>query len=909
MPKSEAIQKIAELVKKYEQVKNTGQINKYSEEDTKKGFIVPFFQALGWNFEDRDEVSSEEHVQTQGFIDYGFYLNGRGKFFLEVKKLSANIHQENYADQAIRYSFNRVVTWAVLTDFETLKIFNAQAVSKYLGDKQYFAINSDDYIKEFDKLWLLSKAAFREDLIDKQAEADGKKLQKVFVTDTLFADLNESRRLLTKSLNQWNPGVSREDLDEGVQKLLDRLVFLRVAEDRKIEEPILRRLIRDWRNRKDKSLTIYQSMTAKFRELDRIYNSNLFAEHPFEKWEEHDDTTEKVIEILYGKPGYYEYDFKAIPADTLGTVYENYLGYQLAQSEKGVEVSKSARKRKEQGIYYTPTYIVDYIANNTLKPVLDKCESWQDLNSIKVLDPACGSGSFLIRALEMIYQKHREFGNTGAEFLIKTQILLSNIYGVDLDEKAVEITQLNLLLNTLDSRMRLPLLDKNIKNGNSLISGTDEELKKYFGENFRDKKPFNWQEEFPEVFNRENPGFDVIIGNPPYIDSEQMTKVMPEDREYISNNFKTAKGNWDIFCAFIERAIELTRHGGYQSFIVPNKLISANYALATRRILSEQGSIISLRDYSKIKVFPISVYPVVYVARRQEPDNTVLLEFVSPSENNLKINGRALQYQAFSNKGDWQVQKSVENSGLMQKISSAKDTSLLDNFGSVLGAATVSEAYQLKDYIKDKQYGSFKVVNSGTIDRYTPLWGLKKMRYLGLSLLNPTVKKSDLEQISKNRYDQANKTKIIIANMTIRLEAMIDEKGEFLPGKSTSIIIPHADPFLLLGIINSRVLNYYFVNKFEANHLQGGAIRVGPPELKKLPIPNKVKNPDAHNGIIKLVKSIITLEQELNRSTENSNKWHSLKSEIEKTDRQIDQLVYKLYNISPDEIQIVEKSD
>ena len=195
---------------------------------------------------------------------------------------------------------------------------------------------------------------------------------------------------------------------------------------------------------------------------------------------------EKIIPILYGKEGYYEYDFKVIPADILGSVYENYLGYRLSKSKKGTIISKDAKKRKEQGIYYTPTFIVDYIVRNALKPVLERCKSVYDLNKIKVLDPACGSGSFLIKAFEVISEKYKEWHYNDAR--TKSQILTQNLYGVDLDGQAVEIARLNLLIAALDSKDKLPLLTDNIKNGNSLISGTDEELKKYFGKNFRDKK-------------------------------------------------------------------------------------------------------------------------------------------------------------------------------------------------------------------------------------------------------------------------------------------------------------------------------------------------------------------------------------------------------------------------------------
>ena len=156
-----------------------------------------------------------------------------------------------------------------------------------------------------------------------------------------------------------------------------RLLFIRVAEDRGIEP----QLLFQWFDKPEMTTEkhLYQSMTEKFREFDSFYNSNLFSEHPFEQWEEYSGATEKVIHIFYGKEGYYEYDFKAMPADVLGTVYENYLSHRLSKSRKGTTVSKDAGKRKEQGIYYTPSYIVDYIVKNALGPVLDKCKTIEDI--------------------------------------------------------------------------------------------------------------------------------------------------------------------------------------------------------------------------------------------------------------------------------------------------------------------------------------------------------------------------------------------------------------------------------------------------------------------------------------------------------------------------------------------------
>src|SRR3989338_8880334 len=537
-------EKIQKLIEKYEEVKISGKLRSYSEEETKKGFIEPLFELLGWDISNKKEVSLEESISSQK-VDYGFYLNERIKFYLEAKKFNVDLYSENFADQAIRYSFNKGAVWAVLTNFETLIIFNAQDIERKLGDKKLLTLHYNEYVEKFDKLWLLSKESFEKDLLDKYGEEVGKKIERIPISSLLYKDLQECREILIEHLSKWNEKVNPDDLDEGVQKILDRLLFIRVAEDRGVEPPTLRPMDREYYGRKDQKETLYQAMIEKFRELDSFYNSNLFSEHFFEKWEEFSGATAEVINKLYGKEGCYDYDFKVMPSDVLGAVYENYLSHRLSKSRKGTTVSKDAGKRKEQGIYYTPSYIVDYIVKNALAPVLDKCKSIEDIKKVKVLDPACGSGSFLIMAVEVIAEKNREFGAKN-EKLIKLQILEENIYGVDLDTQAVEITRLNLLINALSDRTKFSPL-KNIKNGNSLT--------------------FDWQDEFSEVFKQG--GFDVVIGNPPYI-KEFVSKDAFD--ELHSNPYY--QGKMDIWTMFACMSIDLLKENGLLGFIAPNNWVT-----------------------------------------------------------------------------------------------------------------------------------------------------------------------------------------------------------------------------------------------------------------------------------------------------------------------------------------------
>lgn len=833
--------KIQQLVDKYEKVLSERRTGGYTEEETKKDFILPLFECLGWDVENKNEVSAEEH-QSSGRVDYGFYLNGRIKFYLEAKSLRADLNREEYANQAIKYSWNKGVTWAILTDFESIKIFNAQDINESLFSKLYFEIKYDQLLECFDQLWLLSKEAFEENLIDKEAEKVGKKLQKISVGEQLYKTLNECRNLLINRLGAWNDIKDKNLLDEGVQKLLDRLIFIRVAEDRGIEEQTLIPLIRESENSRSKNeAQLYEAMVSKFRELDEIYNSNLFSPHPFETWKEHSGATEKVIKLLYGKPGYYEYDFKIIPADILGAVYENYLGHRLSQSKKGVSVDKDSKKRKEQGIYYTPSFIVDYIVENTLKPVLDNCKSISDLKKIKVLDPACGSGSFLIKALDMINEKYKEFGSKNDQ-LNKIMILQENIYGVDLDEQAIEIARLNLLINTLSKRIKLPNLAKNIKNGNSLISGTDEELEKYFGKYFKEKKPFNWGEAFPEVFKQG--GFDVIIGNPPYIN---MYTLEEDEINFFKNKFKLALNYFDLFALFVEQSIKNLKNDGNIGFIIPSLFLKGvKYS--------------SLREYININSKDLFV--------KEMGDNVFVNVSMPTCIINLKKGKNEFKNNYFENKIDLFHKKQTINLG---------DISYVKR-GIEIG----------QDKLVDK--GIVKCISGRDIDRYI----IKSSRYINAETLTLYRKSEDIFLPPK----------LLVRETGSCIITAYDKQGIITTRSLYNVKINDSSWILfVLGILNSNLYKFYFRTYISPDTKVFPKIRIE--QLKNIPI---ILSKEYKNIIISLVSKIIKLNLELQDAAENSNEWVSLKEEIKKIDKKIDEEVYKLYDLTPEEIAVVEKS-
>jgi type I restriction-modification system DNA methylase subunit len=816
-------------------------------------------------------------------VDYGFYINGRIKFYLEAKSLKEDLNREDYARQAIRYSFNKGATWAILTDFESIKVFNAQAISKYLGDKLYFEIPYNEYISRLDQLLLLSKESFQSDLIDVEAKRVGKMLQKMPVGELLFEDLEECREILIHDLSLWNEKVDKELLDEGVQKILDRLIFLRVAEDRKIEPPTLIPLIRAWENT-DRKIPLYKSMISTFRELDSVYNSNLFSKHPFEDWEDYSDATKKVINILYGKEGYYEYDFKAMPADVLGGVYENYLGYKLSQSKKGLAVGKNAKKRKEQGIYYTPTFIVDYIVRNALKPVLDRCKSVGDLKKIKVLDPACGSGSFLIKALEIIADKYQDFNCKVDEFT-KIEIIMENLYGVDLDMQAVEIARLNLLINTLEQRGIMPSLDKNIKNGNSLISGADEELEKYFGKNFRDKKPFNWNEEFPEVFKQG--GFDVIIGNPPWVSlkgKHGSEDVSDDEIKYFSDHYTGNTYAPNLYELFIWKALSLLAKDGMLSLIVPDRLLAnEQYALLRKKIL-ENFTILKL--WLKVDFPGVIADTVIFVLQNSNPLNNVIEFLEYPNEAPSKV-----KQSSYLNGEDNSILYVDDNSTTISKKLSNNE-----NFAQLVEFANTTSGCGAKSFfIHEAQQSKheMRIIKGENIQKY------KIIGYFWFEFKDENLsgRTRDIEKLGV-------KEKILLRKTGIDLIATFDNSGiypeqslYFVYGADTETLL------YLLALLNSKFVNYYYHNFAVTN--KNSTPQLKNIDLDKFPIP-KASEAEKKNIVI-LSKKMLSLNNDLNKIPEHSEKWEHLKNEIEKTDKKIDEEVYKLYDLTTEETETVEK--
>jgi len=602
MSKETAREKFRDLVERYNQIVKEGKIPKFSEADVGSKFILPFIEALGWDVKNIDEVREQRRTLT-GPADYSLNVNGIPKLVVEIKRFDESLdtvrttrgREESYPEQAIRYAWHMKVDWVVLSNFAETRLYYSHVIKP--RDGLIFEFKYNEYLENFEKLWILSKESVVSGILDTYE----KRRMRRDIDKEILGDLVACRKILVDSINKNNPELVKAEVKESVQKILDRILVIRVAEDRGIiGSDSLWKELDSWKTR-GLPTPFMRSLKSLFRDFDDIYNSKLFEKHTCEDLKLDNEALEKIIFILY------KYNFDLISADVLGAIYEDYIGHILREAEKGIDIVKDYAARKEAGIYYTPTHVVEYIVRNALTPFL-KEKSPEHVSAIKVLDPACGSGSFLIKAFDVLKEYYEDYNRnqrkkagaiidlTSFGTLISNlekRILADNIFGVDLDPQAAEIAAVNLMLKALRKGERLPLiLGDNIKCGNSLVSGTKDELEKYFGVYWKEERPFDWHEEFPLIFERG--GFDIVIGNPPH-----GAKLSEEERKYFFDKFQVAKGYKNSASLFIERAAQLLKEGGILGLVIPKSLTFSQKWSVTRNYILQNLQLIEIADISK----------------------------------------------------------------------------------------------------------------------------------------------------------------------------------------------------------------------------------------------------------------------------------------------------------------------
>ncbi len=969
------LEAINSLMAKYESLSGRER-RSYKEADTRTNFIDHLFAALGWDVYDRHEVEREPMTRS-GFADYAFKMGGVVRFYLEAKPLEDNLYKEDYARKAITYAYNKGVPWAVLCSFAGLQVFNAEWETTDLNKARVVNLTWQDYSAADSPLLLLSRDAFSEGELEKHAQKWGGMKPRLPVEKSLFEQMRHWRGNLFSQIKAYRADLSLDQVDEAVLRLLNRLIFIRSCEDRHIEETKLRTALNEWAEGGYQPQLV-EVLRSVFSEFDVNYDSDLFNLALADQVFVESIALRDIISGLYAPPrSLAAYDFSVMDADVLGQVYEQYLGYvatevkteaakQRSLSDMGFEVEQQEFeakrvKRKAHGIYYTPKWVVDYVINQTVGRYLEE-HNHDDILNMTILDPSCGSGSFLIDAFETLLAYHAQVEGKSPRDLGKArrwQILTENIFGVDLDQQAVDIARLNLLLRAVARRELLPGLQDNVVCGNSLISGSREELRRYFGRRWQEKHAFGWDDRFERVMERG--GFDVIVGNPPYVRIQTLDR---KEVDYYNDTYNAATGNYDIYCLFVEKGLQLLRPGGRLGFIVPNKFFSAAYGKGLRRLLSEAEAVEQIVDFGEAQVFESGTnYTCLLFLKKAGHDKVVYVP--ASKAGQARANGpdlvdaerhRVAVQHASLGAGPW-VLTGGRESALMEKMSAA---------GRPLSAVT-SRIFQGLKTGADRVYVLTVVRRCDSITEVRPRIARKDFQ-LEADLLKPLIKGAHMRRYHveapsqvvlfpyrdgtvisgeemKDRYPLCWKyllscrsvldrrehglyregnwhgysriqalevmglPKIITPDLAASARYSYDDSGSFYfsggaAGGYGIIVDIGVNARYVLGVLNSRAADWLLRNV--STKFRGGYSSYESRFIGRIPIPQAGAR--ATEAVASSVDRILELHARLlAKGDAHDEERARIEREIEDTDHEIDDLVYHLYGLTQAERAIVEK--
>jgi len=953
---------VHDLVERFQRNLQSYQSPDFNEANLRIQFINPFFEALGWDVTNRTgkaeaykDVIHEDAIKVGGTTkapDYCFRIGGTRKFFLEAKKPAVNLKDEiSPAYQLRRYAWSAKLPLSILTDFEEFAVYDCRtrpSLSDKPATSRTLYLTYKDYLEKWDEIAsIFSKEAVEKGSFDRYAVTDRKR-GTATVDAEFLAEIEHWRESLAKNLALRNPRLSVHDLNFAVQRTIDRIIFLRICEDRGVEhDGQLQALLNGEHT--------YGRLRELYTRADDRYNSGLFhfqaekgrAEAPDNitpSLKIDDKVLKEIIKRLYYPDSPYE--FSVFPAEILGQVYEQFLGKVIRLTAgHQAKVEEKPEVKKAGGVYYTPTYVVEYIVQQTVGKFC-RNKTPRHIERFRVLDPACGSGSFLISAYGYLMKCHRDwylqdgpekhkkelFHTVSGEWRLTTQekkrILLNNIYGVDIDNQAVEVTKLSLLLKVLEGESdetlkrqlsfvrerALPDLGNNIKCGNSLI-GTD-----YFSEQLLPDdeemhrvNPFDWESEFSQIIK--TGGFDAVIGNPPWggdIDKQlsYLHAKYPESTQEHTDSFKL----------FIEGGLRLTRDKGVLSMIAPNTLLRQRRIRDVRSLML-QNQIIALVDLGE-EVFDRVVAPsCIFVIEkapcgRAHKVQTLNLGKLTNAEKAayFEKNGHAgmlVEQSTFSDNADLEFAATTKRFRVpVIALGKLKDFECKDagiNYQRVRvgmqekGKSDLSERLL---YEGNRRKASDQMYWKGSdIDRYRIAESTTRFcrtNYKGF------IRPNEVVHLGENIYKVT--PKILLRQTADHIIAVLDQKGVWF-GRSIIAIVPSISTKYrteyLLGLLNSKYLCSLY---HELAHETGRVFaQVKLAKLKQLPIRSiNFSNPQEkskHDKMVALVERMMGLHQRLAKTKGEADKL-PLHRQIHATDREIDRLVYDLYELTEEEISI-----
>ncbi len=969
----------------------------YQEAEARRDFIDKFLIAFGWDvnhetqknpYEQEVKVERKEHGVSQRRADYALYLapNFRDvKFYVEAKKPHGDIATQDNYFQTIRYGWNSQTPIAALFDFGQFEIVDCRfkpdlktALQRNLKKFHYSQYSDGEKFAEI--YWLFSREAVAGGSLEKYAETLPKKRGAVqhgllesgeqSFDEAFLEELDAHRETLAHIFKNSNPKLDGETLTEVTQRTLDRLVFIRFLEDKLIEPQYL---VAKFGER----ASAWGDFIATSRRLDGIYNGIVFKENAFldkPTFKVDDDQFSAICEKLSHINS--AYDFNAIPIHILGSIYERFLGKVIVATDKRARVEAKPEVRKAGGVYYTPEYIVRYIVENTVGKLIDGKTPAQ-VAEMRFADIACGSGSFLLGIYDLLIRYHTKFYNEnpgkakkgetaeredGLHLSLqkRREILLNNIYGVDIDAQAVEVAQLSLYLKLLQEETPasargyqmefhetlLPSLNKNIVCGNSLI-GTDISTGQFFSSDEEKKlNPMDFEHRFPHIFLRgtgggelretatpldytlpgvplhgsfsykkmkaakvavsatpePEGGFDAVVGNPPYgmlqpHNTDEPTLAYYRQR-YVAADFKI-----EMFHLFLQRAVSFVKNGGFQSFIVPTSILNNVYAESLRKWLLGKCRIEQI-CVAEGRVFAdADVHTSVLVFRLETENEKRNQNFV---QTTAKLSEEFAKEPRFTGKTKQETFSSLSGcvwNILVNERNKSLISKLTNNFTALKDVSIINRGLITGDRTK------YFAAEKKTKDHVPIIAGTDVLRYF-------TRKPSEFVLFKRPKtaggcWDKEvhfAPHKLVVRQICEQPTAGIVQTPLAVTGNIFTVRGASLENELfLLGIINSRLTEFFWKTMFADFKQSFPQVTIF--SLGQIPIcvldASKAAERAPHDRMVSLVEQVLAAKKQLAGAQSDKDK-DFYENKCFALERQIDVLVYDLYGLTENEIKIVE---
>lgn len=939
-------------------IKDFKELNTYkkSEEHIQSLFTLKLLELLGWNSK-TIIVNTGQEIKTGKRPD--IILNKDGNTLLVIESKDASRYDMldgfykkdkskiSFVEQLCNYCDAEGIYWGILTNFVEWRLYSVFQKRLYKNEKYAFSSllwNNADKSSYIDLLsdkginFLINLKSSK--IIESRGRFDTDPIyypEQIEIKDKFFSNLKKWRLSIRNTIRKNLPKYNDSKIDLITQKILDRLIFVGYCSDNKvISQNKLHAILHS-------KIDLYKELQKIFYQMDDKFDSDLFSKSEEDEYNKiliSDNILRPIIEELSN------IDFSKLSIHIMGEVYENYLEEILRQNDKILK-----NKKKLQGIYYTTEYVIKYIIKNTLTPILSKCKTASELDNIKVLDSSCGSGSFLILAFDEFIEQYKRIENQPLfEFERRKLILQNNLYGVDIDEKAVEITKLNLLVKCLENGASLDLSGKkilpniklNIRCGNSLVSSNlstdsfdlfsnqhidvinkllelhrlfkysnddnkhsiynDIEIEEFklnsilnkdleYKYNLSDIKPFNYHIAFPEVFK--GGGFDCIIGNPPW--GANIDTILDYLNEYYPNS---TVGFKDTYKCFFDKSIQLLKPKGKLGYITPNSFYFNPLFKDLRKLLNSYqiDSMINLgeRVFENVEA-PSAITIITKSNISNKKINTMDLSFSKSNKEkeNLINNGKysIINQNIFNNTQNnifsFNLRNLKSNEVYFEQFANIKDAGIqYHRFGIGMKNRGGND---LHDRLFSKNKNEFKNSVPCYYGKLINRYFINDFTDIYFNMDYKSVLKSN-EKVSFTKEYQGKRNKILWRQTSDNIKATIDKKGIWFGNtiQCCQIKKEYSNYKLeyLLAILNSKYLNYIYNNTIKESNRVFPQIKIS--NLKKLPI----RTIDFNNKLdIDIYNKIISIVEELSKFEFNSIAYKSYISIL-------DDLIFDLYSVN-----------